>query len=252
MEKNENLVTEEVTENVERTTEQTPRTYTDAEVNEIVGKKIARNTAKINKKHEREYGELIDVLKAGTGKESVSELTDTFKQFYKSKGISIPEKADYTAKDIEILARAEADDIINSGFEDVIEEADRLKDMGVENMTERDKALFKTLTEHIKNTERGNELSQMGVTEDIYNSAEFKAFASKFNANTPITDIYNIYAQTQPKKDIKPMGSMKNSVTTDKSLKDFYTVEEARQFTQKDFDKNPELYKRVVESSYKW
>ena len=89
MENMENLVTEQVTENVEQTTEQTPKTYTQEEVDAIVGKRLARNEAKIRKEYDRKYSGLTDVLKAGTGKESVEEMTDTFTKFYESKGIKI-------------------------------------------------------------------------------------------------------------------------------------------------------------------
>ena len=123
---NENLVTQEGTENAEHTAEQTPaKTYTEEEVNQIVGKKLARNSAKIRKEYEKKYGDLETVLKAGTGKEDIGEMTDTFRKFYQSKGIDIPKKAEYSSSDIEILARAEADNIISGGFEEVIEEADR-------------------------------------------------------------------------------------------------------------------------------
>ena len=251
-----NLVTEEVAENVEQTTEETPKTYTEAEFNakldEVLGKKLARREAKIRKEYERKYGDLEDVLKAGTGKESVVEITDTFAEFYKGKGIKLPEKPRYSDKDNEILARAEAADIINSGYEDVVEEVDRLTELGFENMSAREKAYFKVLAEHRQKTERQNELTKIGVTEDVYNSKEFQEFAGKFNSNTPIADIYNLYSKTQPKKDIKPMGSMKNSTSEDGTVKDFYTRDEALQFTKKDFDKNPALYKAVQASMLKW
>lgn len=252
----ENLVVEETAENVETTTEQTPKTYTEAEFNakldEVLGKKIARKEAKIRKEYERKYGSLEEVLKAGTGKESVEEMTDTFAEFYRKKGINIPEKPTYTAKDIEVLARAEAEDIINSGFDEVVEEVDRLTALGAANMTPREKAVFKVLAEHRQGAERGRELSKLGVTEDVFNSKEFKDFASKFNSNTPIADVYSIYAKTQPKKDIKPMGSMKNNESGDKGVKEYYTPEEARQFTKKDFDKNPALFAAVERSMLKW
>ena len=125
MENIENLVTEQVAENVEHTTEESPKLYTEADFNakldEALGKKIARKEAKIRKEYERKYGGLEEVLKAGTGKESVEELTDTFKQFYKGKGINIPEKPAYSARDIETLAKADAAEFINGGFEDVVE-----------------------------------------------------------------------------------------------------------------------------------
>lgn len=252
MENNENFVAEQAAENVEQTTEQTPKTYTQEEVDAIVGKRIARNEAKIRKEYDRNYGGLMEVLKAGTGKESVEEMTDTFQKFYASKGVQMPQKPNYSAKDIEILAQAEADEIIRSGYEEVVEEVDRLTALGIEKMTAKEKAVFKTLAEHRQSAERGRELSSIGVTEDVYNSAEFKAFAGKFNPNTPVRDIYDIYAKTLPKKEHKPMGSMKTNTPADNGVKDFYSFEEAKKFTKADFDKNPALFKKVQESMTKW
>ena len=257
---NENLVTEQVAENVEQTTEESVKTYSqeefDAAVNkkldEVLGKKIARREAKIRKEYDRQYGDLIETLKAGTGKESVEEMTDAFSEFYRNKGITIPEKPVYTDKDIEVLAGAEADEIIRGGFDEVVEEVDRLAEKGADKMTAREKAVFKVLAEHRQNAERGMELSKIGVTEDVYNSQEFKDFARKFTSDTPIRDVYDIYAKTQPKKEHKTMGSMKNSTAEDGAVKDFYTRDEALRFTKKDFDKNPALFKAVEASMLKW
>ena len=252
MENNETFVTEQVAENVEQTTEQTAKMFTQEEVDEMVGKRLARKEAKIRKEYDRKYGRLEEVLKAGTGKETVEEVTDTFSQFYEKKGISIPKKPVYSDSDIRVLAQAEADDIIRAGFEEVVEEVDRLAGIGVENMTPREKAVFKTLAEHRQNTEQGRELAKIGVTEDVYSSREFKDFASKFNSRTPIRDIYDIYAKTQPKKEYKTMGSMKNTDSADTGVKDFYTPEEARRFTKKDYDRNPALFAAVEKSMLKW
>ena len=252
MENNETFVTEQVTENVEQTTEQTPKTYTQEEVDAIVGKRLARKEARIRKEYDRKYGGLEEVLKAGTGKESVEEMTDTFKQFYQKKGIQFPTKPAYSEEDIEVLAKAEAAEIIRSGYEEVVEEVDRLSDIGFANMTQREKVVFKALADHRQSAERGKELTQLGVTADVYESKEFKDFAGKFNSTTPIKDIYDIYAKTLPKKNIKPMGSMKNSTTDEGTVKDFYTRDEALKFSKKDFDSNPALFKAVQQSMLKW
>ena len=253
MDENEILVAEEVAENVETTTEETPvKTYTQEEVDAIVGKAKARAKAKVEKDYQRKYGGLEEVLKAGTGKESIEEVTDTFAEFYRGKGISIPQKPDYSAKDIEILAKAEANEIISAGYEEVVEEVERLAAVGASNMTAREKALFKVLAEHRQSAERGRELDKIGVTEDVYGSQEFRDFASKFNPDTPITDVYHIYKQTQPKKEIKTMGSMKQTAAEDTGVKDFYSFEEAKKFTKADFDKNPALFKAVEQSMTKW
>ena len=254
MENIENLV--EQTENVDAATEETAeKTFTQADVDrmvkekldEVMPGKIARREAKIRKEMDREYGELVDVLRAGTGKESVGEIKDTLKQFYGRKGVDVPSRPEFTDQDIEYLARKDADDIISSGFDDVVYEVDRLASKGAERMTPRERAMFKVLAEHRKSTERGNELSQIGVTEDVYNSKEFKDFAGKFASNTPIRDIYDIYAKTtQPKKEIQTMGSMKQNVQNN-GLKDYYTPDEIASLTEEDLA-DPQVWANVRRS----
>ena len=248
------LATEEVAEKVETTTEEVPKVYTEAEFNakldEVLGKKIARKEAKIRKEYDKKYSALEEVLKAGTGKETVEEITDTFTDFYKKKGIEVRNTPKYSARDEEVLAKAEAEEIISYGYDEVVEEVERLAKLGVANMTPRDKAVFKVLAEHRQNAERSKELSGLGVTEAEYK--EFSEFAGKFNANTPTRDIYDIYRKMKPKKNIQTMGSMTNKSSDEGTVKDFYTRDEALQFTKKDFDKNPALYKAVTESMTKW
>jgi hypothetical protein len=223
-----------------------PKTYTEEEVNAIVGKRIARNEAKIRKQYDREYRELTDVLKAGTGKENVPEITDTFKKFYQGKGIQMPTTPQYNAADLETLARADANEFISGGYEDVCEEVDRLADLGVANMSAREKAMFKVLAEHRQNAERGKELAKIGVTEDVYNSKEFQTFAGMFTDKTPIADIYNLYAKTQPKKEVRTMGSMKQQ-NANTGVKDYYTPEEISRMTEEDLD-DPQVWAAVRRS----
>lgn len=259
-EQKEALVTEPVAEETAQVTEKaeaTQKLYTEAEmnarVNELLGPKIARREAKIRKEYDQKYGSLEDVLRAGTGKDTVEEMTGTLRQFYEQKGVKIPEKPTYSPKEIEVLANAEADDIIRSGYDDVVEETDRLTGVGFANMTAREKTLFKKLAEYRQSVERGKALSQLGVSEDVYGSKEFSDFASKFQASTPIQEIYDLYnLKTKPKKQIQTMGSMKTDSSTDDGVKDFYTPEEARRFSKKDYDRNPALLKAVENSMLKW
>lgn len=250
MNENENVVVES-TENMEAVSteeiiaeDKPSKTFTQDEVNDIVNKRLARKEARIRKEYERKYGDLESVLKAGTGKQSVEELTETFGDFYKGKGVNIPSKPTYSDRDIEVLARAEANDIINAGYDDVVEEVDRLANIGA-NMTKREKALFKVLAEHRQGAERRNALSEMGVTEDVYNSQEFQDFASKFNSRTPIKDIYDIYSKTKPKKEIQTMGSVKSTQT--RTTKDFYTAEEIARLTPDEL-RDPNVWETVRRS----
>ena len=271
IEKNENIMSEEVVETPEQVVESVetapePKTYTEEEfqaalnarlnekLDEVMPKKIARKEAKIRKEYERKYGDLESVLRAGTGREteSVEDITAGLRQFYGSKGVKFPEKPNYSDQDIAVLAKADAEDIIRGGYDEVVEEVNRLAAMGTAKMTQRDKAVFKALAEYRQTEERGMELSKMGVTEEVYNSKEFTDFASQFNANVPITKVYEIFNSTKPKKNIKPMGSMKTTAPENNGVKDFYSFEEASKFSKKDFDNNPELFKKVQESMRKW
>ena len=253
IEKVEDLVAEEeVTENVEQPTEEAveepAKLFTQEEMNAAVGKAKARTRAKIEKEYERKYGSLMNTLKAGTGKETVEEVDDTFRKFYGGKGIQIPEKPAYSEEDVELLANAEAQEIIDSGYDEVAEEVDRLSKLGIEKMSARDKALFRVLAEHRMSADRGRELAAIGVTEDVYNSKEFQNFAGMFAETTPITEVYKLYAKTV-KPQVEPIGSMKNG--SHDEGKTFYTPEEVDKLTPKDYD-NPVIFQRVRESMKLW
>lgn len=251
----ENVDTTTTEENVgtqETVTEPAPKTYSQEEVNEIVKRRNARTEAKIRKEYEEKYGDLESVLKAGTGQNDVAEMTSAFRDYYESKGIQIPVRQEFSDHDIEVLARAEAEDIIKAGYDDVVEEVDRLANIGLENMRPREKKLFETLAEHRVNAETGRELSKIGVTEDVYTSKEFREFSKKFSSATPPREIYEIYSKMQPKKEVQTMGSMKSSTQAETGVKDFYSYEEAVKFSKEDFDRNPALYKAVQKSMLKW
>ena len=273
MNENEENVVDNITENADAAAEETvsqegevapvqqpaaepEKVYTEAEfkskLEEMLDKKAPRMEARIRKEYESKYGELENVLRAGTGKNDVAEMTSEFRQYYEGRGIQIPKAPAYSERDTEILAKAEAEDIIDSGLEEVIGETERLARIGAENMNPRERAVFRRLAEYRRETERSNELAKIGVTEEVYNSKEFKNFAAKFGSDTSVTEIYDIFNKMQPKKEIKPMGSMKNDAAGKETVKDYYTYEEAMKFTKKDFDKNPELFKAVERSMQKW
>lgn len=272
MEDNKELVLEN-TENVEQTTEEMTteedvntvdeatveeesveeKLYSESElnkrVNELLAEKLGKKTAIIERKLRREYdskyGDLENVLKAGTGINDVKELTDTFTDFYTSKGKQIPTRNNYSESDLKILAGAEADDIISAGYEEVVEEVDRLADKGLENMNPREKIMFQKLATYRQNKERENELASIGVTKDVLSNTEFTNFASQFNSNVPIKDVYNMWTKTQPKPKVEQMGSMKN--TTPNKVKDYYTEDEISRLTLDDL-KDPNVWNAVRKS----
>ena len=246
-----NQPTENVVQPTEPAAEPAQKMFTQEDLNNAVSKAKARAREKAERETRKKYEELEAVLMAGTGKKSVEELTSTFTDFYRDKGVKFPEKPAYNEKDTKILAKHEAEEIIRLGFDEVVEEVDRLAALG-DQMNPREKEIFRALASHRQKHERSNEFGKLGIGEDVYNSDEFQRFVGMFNPKTPVTEIYEVYQKTIPKKEIEPMGSMVTVVPTDNGVKDFYTFEEAKKFTKKDFDKNPELYRKVQESMRQW
>ncbi len=263
---NENLVTEDVTENVEETTEETidqseeevpvikkdaEETFTKQQVDDMVAKKLARKEAKIRKEYDKKYSKLENVLKAGTGKDNIDDITDNLSEFYEKNGVHIPEPPLYSDEDIENLGNLDAESIISEGFDEVVSEVDRLSKIGANNMTPREKAMFKKLATYRQNEEVKQELINRGISKDTLNSKAYKDFTSILNPNMSELEKYEKFKQYQPDK-VEVIGSLSNKASSDTGVKDFYTRDEALKFTKKDFDKNPALYKAVENSMLKW
>lgn len=246
--------TEPTEENVEETKEEENiRTYTDDEVNEIARKRAARVEKKLRREYEKKYSKLGNVLNAGLGTSNIEEATTKLEDFYKEKGVSIPDSYEprLSEDDIEVLANKDAEDIISSGYNDIVEEVDRLANIGVENMSYRERVMFNKLAETRKSMEDEKELASIGVFKEQIEDKDFQDFAEKLNPSMSLKEKYEMYQSFKPKKEIKQMGSMKSGASNTE-LKDFYTYEEASKFTDSDYKEHPELYKIIENSMLKW
>ena len=224
----------------------------NAKVDELLPRKLERAKSKMQREYMEKYGRTETVLKAGLGVENIEQATDKLANFYKSKGISIPDHNTYSEHDLDLLANAEANEIINSGYADLVEEVDRLAEKGIDRMTAREKLVFTKLAEERQRQESVKELAQIGVKPEALNDSEFKDFASKLNPDLSAKEQYELYLKFKPKPKVEPIGSMKGATSKDNGVKDFYTYEESLKFTKADFDKNPELFKAVEKSMLKW
>lgn len=264
MENNEELVTN-VTENVEETTEQTQvveeptieKVYTEDDFNnkldEVLPKKIARKEAKIRKEYEKKYGKIETLLKAGLGVESLEEAESQLSDFYSQKGVQIPTETTYSRKDLEVLAKAEANEMIEAyDYSELEEEANRLANIGVANMSERERLVFEKIGDYLVNEKSKQELATIGVTEKDLNDKDYLEFKKNLNPNMSEKDKYEMYTKYRPKPEVEIIGSMKNNTNKDTGVKDFYTRDEAMKFTKADFDKNLALFKAVENSMSKW
>lgn len=246
------------TEEVEEIEPQTPpeKKYDDKDLDSILSKKIARERSKKDKEIEKIKAELErakSIIQAGTGEEDPDKAVTAYEQYLRDQGVEIPEyNQELTPRRIAVIANDEAREIIESGYEDVVEETDRLAAIGRENWNAIEQARFMELAEARTKMENQEVLQRMGLKEDIFEDADFIAFREKFNNKTPIAEVYQLYKATMKKQRItKDIGDI-TSKTAKEPIKDFYSYKESLNFTRQDLDKNPALLKAIKNSMPKW
>lgn len=247
---------EESTEETKEDSQPQGRYVTNDELNDIVDKRVARKMSKLEREYESKYADYRDteaVLNAGMGTSNIKEATERMREYYQNEGIKVPERItpSYSKRETEILAKAEANEIIEDGYEAALSEANRLAQKGYENMTEREKIIFTTLGDNLNAENDKKELLKLGAKEELLKDKDFKSFRKRYNSNVPLKEIYEEYMSKQTKPKFETPGSMKNRQESN-SIKDFYTLEEARKFSREELDKNPNLFKAIEKSMSKW
>ena len=246
---------EEVEDSKDESTEDTEaeekqvKTFTQEEVDEIVSKRTARKEARLEKRlrkeYEEKYGQLERVVNAGLGTKNVEEATSKLSDYYTRKGIQVPQRPEYSDKDIETLANAEADEIISSGYEDVVEEVDRLARKDLDSMSKSEKILFKKLADQRRIMEDERDLASIGVSKKVLENEDFKEYSKKLNPDLSLKEKYEMYEAQKPKKETKKMGSMKGK--EESKVKDYYSPDEIMRLTDEELD-NDQIWEAVRKS----
>ena len=255
----EEIIENEVVEDVELTTEELEqeskeKSYSQSEVDNIVSKRLSRQERKIRNEYNKKYGTLENTLKAGLDVPDMESAERELKKYYENNGVVIPKMVDsYSNKDIEILANAEANEIIDLGKEEMIYETNKFNEIGYDNLSERDKIIFTKLARKLTDDKRKESLKEVGADDEVLNSKEFTEFSKKFNSDTNIKDIYELYEikNSKNKKMPKPIGTVKNQGASNE-VKEFYSYDESKQFSREDYNNNPQLFKAVCDSMSKW
>ena len=185
---NSNENTNNESSNEEETVEEQPKMYTeedvqkmiDAKVDEILPRKIERQKAKIERAYQEKYSKAEQMLKFGFNAENLEEATEKMQSFFESKGYKIPnQQPNLSEEDLDYLAEKEANKIIDYGFDEIVEETDRLSQKGVEGMTQREKRIFMKLAQKRQQLESEKELASMGINIDALINHRLKAKLNK-------------------------------------------------------------------------
>ena len=226
------------------------RTFTQEEVDAIVQRRLARKERDFQKELSK-YKSTEEVLKSGLGATDITDAEDKLREYWNGQGIKLPErtKPGLTQHQLEVLARDEANEFIEEGYESMKAEANRLASKGYQNLNESEKIIFNKLAETLTNEDNRKALLKLGATEEILTDKSFNEFKSKFNSSVPISEIYGMYMKNNNKKTVKENpGSMKNSDVN--ATKDFYTPEEISKLSEEQLD-DPKIWEAVRKSMTK-
>lgn len=252
----------ESTDNSSDTTEQvTEKTYTQAELDDIMAKQHSEWEGGFQKKLDkaiarkmREYDEeefkkdqLIETLKEQTQQNTLDDLLDMSEKQY---GVKI-QRTRTNKNDEKVLGKNDAKEILDMQDDEYAEkELNRLANL---KRTDREEETYSELKSSIESrkaeAQRKKDIEQNGLDEEIVNSDDFKAFESKFSKSTSISDIYDMYSKIHGIKEDKPFsaGSLKD--TKAKQTDEFYTLDEYHALTDKDLD-DPKVYEKAMRSMY--
>lgn len=252
---------EPIQENVEETKEDDIEKQIEERANKLFEEKVkdrlARDRASQERKYNKElakYKQLENVINAGLGVNNLDDAIKTTTKFYQEQGITIPEyREGLSERDERILAKADAQEIIDLGRNEMESEANRIASIPMEQRTIREKVIFETVCKELINLKDIDELKAKGYKTDILETKEFNDFRNKFNMDTPISAIYEMYNKINGQAIKQPAspGSAKTN-NSNGEIKDYYTPEEARKFTEEDFEKNPKLMEAIEKSMQSW
>jgi len=252
---------QETVQEAETNSEEDFEAKVEARANELMEEKIkdrlARDRASQERKYNKElsrYKHLESIMNAGLGVNNLDDAISKASDFYKEQGITIPEfKESFSERDEKILAKADAQEIIDLGRDEMNAEANRIANIPANQRTIREKTIFDTLCKELITLKDIDELKAKGYKTDILQTKEFSDFRNQFNVDTPISTIYEMYNKMNGQKVEQPKspGSAKSN-TSSNEIKDYYTPEEARQFTEEDLEKNPKLMEVIEKSMQQW
>lgn len=267
----EELIETDASEEVEEVLNTTDEVETNAEdierqieerANKIAEEKIEARLIRDRRKREREeasqrakYEELENIMKTALDAESLDDVITKSKNFYKEQGIDIPEtvsRLSLNERDEKVLAEADAREIISLGKAEMEEEANRIASIPESERSVREQTIFNEVCRELVNLNDIESLKEKGYDTEILNDKDFSSFREQFNLNTPVSKIYEMYQSIKGTKPVQPKspGSAKTN-NSNNEIKDYYTPEEVRKFTEEDLD-NPKLMEAIDRSMLLW
>lgn len=248
--------------NVENPSQEDIEKQIEERANKLFEEKVEDRLLRDRIRREREQSkelsklrQLENVIKTGLGVENLDEAINKSSEFYKNQGINIPEYKEnlsYSERDEQILAHADAKEIIECGVKEMEKEANRIAAIPSNKRTVRENTIFNELCKELVSRRDIENLKSKGYDIEMLKDKKFTDFRQQFTINTPVEKIVDIYKQVNNLKAEKPKspGSAKSTSTT-KQIKDYYSPEDFDKLTDEELN-NPKIMEIVDKSRLQW
>lgn len=249
--------------NVEETEQQDTKTYSEEELQskleELRTQMKEDNQKAWNKrwgqekaKMEREFAKQNEAVNLFMQQTNTNNVDDLLNYSYEQYGVERP-KNQRSQEDEMILGQYDAKSILELDDDFIEEEAERLSNL---KRNAREEATFmelgRYLTDKKEKAKLEKEIKENGIDESLLDNQDFKDFRSKFNKETSLADIVNIYSSTQKapvEKKQKPFSAGSSTGKVIKEESEFFTEDEFMALTAEDL-KNPKIYEKAMKSRY--
>ena len=239
-------------EEIERLAEERANQLFEEKVEERLIRDRNKREKEQNKKMAK-YKQLENVVKAGMGVDSLDEAITRSTQYYKDAGIEIPEyKNEYTTQEQNILGKADAEEIIELGKDEMEAEANRLAQIPYEQKSIRERKEFEVICTKLTELKDIDELKNNGADSSILSNNEFVEFRKQFNNNVPIKTVYDMYKKINTPAKTKPAspGSASTSASTN-HIGDYISSKDFDSLTDEQLN-DPKIMAIVDKSRTKW
>lgn len=235
-------------EDVEEAQERDIEAEIEERANKRFEEKVEERLIRDRRSREKEIRKLKyleDIVKAGTGTNDLDSAIKETADFYRGNDIEIPEFSNYSEEDERILGKARANDFINSSYEEMEAEANRIANIPRDQRTVRENEEFNILGAELTRRNNIEKMKAKGYDTQILETKEFKEFSNQFNENTDISKVYEMYKRlSEPTAKPASAGSAKS----EKQPKETFSPQRINEMTPNEMLKywdNPE-FRRIA------
>lgn len=233
--------------------ENRPPMYTREQMQEEINRIAQKERERGKRQTEAQYADYLqmaDIIRQGAGIDVADpkQLNSMLLQMFEQNGVKIePQKPALQQREQTILGEADARDDIELGIDYVLQRLDMYQASPPQDF--REIARAKDLADFASKYFAAKELEKQGVNAaEVLGNKNFQAFAARYRADVPITEIYTDFKKVNGEMPRAPKstGSVKGSGKTNDL---FFTKDQVAAMSRDEIRKN---FDAIERSRKKW